>query len=224
MFKHRYVRVLSRNETMFCGYWNVDLIRLLCFSVMLAGVASESVKPPKPNVNITQEGQRLRFQASTPNYLPPQCWKYRYIYSKCNEESKMNETGDNPTLHVEYDTACKYTVQGQVIYSSYCGGDVDIESDMSEPVYYGEDGDPNLAFKVAMIITPLTVCCSLIAAIVLFRRYKEKFFPKVPSPSHFFNDMFDRNKEMTKSLYVTELYVPNEEVVEEIQEIMNSNQ
>ncbi|MCI4377536.1 hypothetical protein PGIGA_G00204660 [Pangasianodon gigas] len=75
-----------------------------------------------------------------------------------------------------------------------------------------------------MIVIPVIACSCLIIAIVLFRRHKEKFFPKVPSPSHFFNDMFDRNKEMTKSLYVRELYVPDEEVVEEIQEVMNSNQ
>ncbi|MCI4377535.1 hypothetical protein PGIGA_G00204650 [Pangasianodon gigas] len=214
MFKHKYVSVLSRNATVFCGYWNVDLIRLLCFSVMLGGVASESVKPPKPNVNITQEGRLLRFQASTPNYLPPQCWKYRYIYSKCNEESEMVETGDNPTLHVEYDIACKYAVRGQVIYSSYCGGDVDIESDMSEPVYYGEDGDPNLAFKVAMIVTPLIVCCCLIAAIVLFRRNKDIILPKIPEPSLFFKDMLNSTSDgLSKSLGGGKLYVPVKEVV-----------
>ncbi|KAB5579458.1 hypothetical protein PHYPO_G00195280 [Pangasianodon hypophthalmus] len=172
-----------------------------------------AVKPPKPKVSITQEGERLHFQASTPNFVAPQCLKYKYMYSKCNEKSEVVETEKNSTL-VEYDTACKYAVRGQVIYSSYCGGDVDIESDMSEPVYYGEDGDPNLAFKVVMIITPLIVCCCLIAAIVLFRRNKDIILPKIPEPSLFFKDMLNSTSDgLSKSLGGGKLYVPVKEVV-----------
>lgn len=43
---------------------------------------------------------------------------------------------ENGSTSVQYDTACKYTVQGQVLYSNF-GGDPDITSDLSEPVDYG---------------------------------------------------------------------------------------
>ncbi|XP_026791696.3 uncharacterized protein LOC113539830 [Pangasianodon hypophthalmus] len=210
---------------MFCGYWNVDFIRLLCFSLMLAGVASESVRPP-PTFEIIEKGNYLNFHASAPESESPHCWTYMFWYRKCNEE-KVTTTAtkdSNWTAKVEYDAACKYHVQLQAKYdTTYCG-DVELDSNISKPVYFGQDGDPDLPFKVSMIVIPVIACSCLSIAIVLFRRHKQKLFPKVPSPSHFFNDMFDRNKEMTKSLYVRELYVPDEEVVEEIQQVMNSNQ
>lgn len=45
-----------------------------------------AVKPPKPKVSITQKGLQLCFQASIPDFLAPQCWKYKFAYNKCNEE------------------------------------------------------------------------------------------------------------------------------------------
>ncbi|XP_053484860.1 granulocyte-macrophage colony-stimulating factor receptor subunit alpha isoform X1 [Ictalurus furcatus] len=171
-----------------------------------------AVKPPKPKVYITQEAERLHFQASTPNFLAPQCWKYKYIYNKCSEKNEVFI--ENSSTRVEYDPACKYTVRGQVVYTNYCGGDQNIESEMSEPEYYGEDGDPNLAFKVAMIVTPLIVCCCLIAAIVLFRRNKDIILPKIPEPSLFFKDMLNSTSDgLSKSLGGGKLYVPVKEVV-----------
>ncbi|KAF4089345.1 hypothetical protein AMELA_G00065320 [Ameiurus melas] len=170
-----------------------------------------AVKLPKPKVYITQEGERLHFQASTPNFLPPQCLKYKYIYNKCNEKNEVFI--ENSSTHVEYDSACKYTVRGQVVYTNYCAPQ-NIESEMSEPEFYGEDCDPNLAFKVAMIITPLIVCCCLIAAIVLFRRNKDIILPKIPEPSLFFKDMLNSTSDgLSKSLGGGKLYVPVKEVV-----------
>ncbi|XP_060775274.1 uncharacterized protein LOC132885042 [Neoarius graeffei] len=204
----------SRNATMVYGYRIVNLTCcFMCFSVMLAGVTTEpDLKPPK--VYITQKGQRLCFQASTPNsQAAPQCWKYKFIYSKCNGKDEVIEMRNNST-YVDYDAACKYTVRGKVIYSQYCGGHQDVESDVSEPEYYGEDGDPNLAFKVAMIVIPLIVCCCLNAAIVLFRRNKDIILPKIPEPSLFFKDMLNSTTDgLSKNLGGGKLYVPVKEVV-----------
>ncbi|KAF5907105.1 interleukin-13 receptor subunit alpha-1-like [Clarias magur] len=173
----------------------------------------DSVKLPKPKVNIIQEGDRLRFQASLPNFIPKGCLKYKFIYTKCNEKNEVPVENESSTI-VEYDTACKYTVQGLVLYSNYCGRDRDITSDLSEPVDYGMDSDPNLAFKVAIIITPLIVCCCLIAAIVLFRRNKDIILPKIPEPSLFFKDMLNSTSDgLSKSLGGGKLYVPVKEVV-----------
>ncbi|KAF7706264.1 interleukin-13 receptor subunit alpha-2-like isoform X1 [Silurus meridionalis] len=174
---------------------------------------SESVKILKPKVSITQEGERLHFQTITSNFIPSHCLKYKYFYSRCKKESE-EEAQEMSSVYVEYDTGCRYTVRGQVIYSSLCGGKQEIESDISEPEYFGEDGDPNLPFKVAMIITPVMVCCSLIVAIVLFRRNKDIILPKIPEPSMFFKDMLNSTTDgLSKSLGGGKLYVPVKEIV-----------
>ncbi|XP_046707998.1 uncharacterized protein LOC124387611 isoform X2 [Silurus meridionalis] len=171
------------------------------------------VKILKPKVSITQEGERLHFQTITSNFIPSHCLKYKYFYSRCKKESE-EEAQEMSSVYVEYDTGCRYTVRGQVIYSSLCGGKQEIESDISEPEYFGEDGDPNLPFKVAMIITPVMVCCSLIVAIVLFRRNKDIILPKIPEPSMFFKDMLNSTTDgLSKSLGGGKLYVPVKEIV-----------
>lgn len=51
----------------------------------------------------------------------------------------MNVTEDNEwRVKVQYDAACKYTVQVQAKYdTTYCG-ELERDSDMSEPVYFGK--------------------------------------------------------------------------------------
>ncbi|XP_053484859.1 uncharacterized protein LOC128609944 [Ictalurus furcatus] len=203
---------------MLCGYRNGDLICLMCFSVMFAGVPTEPVRRLPPTFEIIEKGNYLIFNASAPESTASHCWKYVFQYRKCSEEQiTVNVTEEDEwSVKVQYDAACKYTVQVQAKYdTTYCG-EVERDSDISEPVYFGQNGDPNLPSKVAMIAIPVILCFCVIIAIVLFRRHKDKFLPKVPTPSHFFKDMFDSNKEMTKRLNVGELYVPNEEVVEEL--------
>ncbi|KAF4089346.1 hypothetical protein AMELA_G00065330 [Ameiurus melas] len=203
---------------MLCGNRNGDLICLMCFSVMFAGVATEPVRRPPPTFEIIEKGNYLNFSASAPESTVPHCWKYVFQYRKCNEEQftvYANED-DGWSVQVQYDAACKYIVQVQAKYDTRYCGEIEQDSDVSDPVYFGQNGDPNLPSKVAMIAIPVILCFCLIVAIVLFRRHKEKFLPKVPTPSNFFKDMFDSNKEMTKSLNVGEIYVPNEEVVEEV--------
>ncbi|KAK2860590.1 hypothetical protein Q7C36_004756 [Tachysurus vachellii] len=172
-----------------------------------------SVKPPTPNVHITKEGEHLCFQAVIPNdFLAPQCLNYKFVYTRCNEKSE--EITKNSSLHVEYDTACMYKVRVQVIYSSmFCGEGHDIESDTSEPGYYGEDGDPNLAFKLAMIVTPLIVCCCLVAALLMFRRIKDIILPKIPEPSLFFKDMLNSTSDGFSKGLDEKLYVPDKDIV-----------
>ncbi|XP_053363021.1 uncharacterized protein LOC128532882 isoform X1 [Clarias gariepinus] len=178
----------------------------------MIAIYNSAVKLPKPNIKIMQEGDHLRFQASHLDFIPKQCLKYKFMYTKCNEKNEVVEN-ENGSTSVQYDTACKYTVQGLVLYSN-CGSDLDITSDLSEPVDYGMDSDPNLAFKVAIIITPLIVCCCLIAAIVLFRRNKDIILPKIPEPSLFFKDMLNSTSDgLSKSLGGGKLYVPVREVV-----------
>ncbi|KAG7330089.1 hypothetical protein KOW79_006311 [Hemibagrus wyckioides] len=184
----------------------------LLINKFLIDIRVSAVKPPKPKVSITQEGEYLWFQAIIPNFLPPQCLKYKFVYSKCNEQSE--QPPGNSSLHVGYDIACKYTVRVQVIYSNCCGGEHDIVSDMSEPECYGEDRDPNLAFKVAMIVTPLIVCCCLIAALLMFRRVKDIILPKIPEPSLFFKDMLNSTSDgFSKSLSGGKLYEPVKDIV-----------
>ncbi|XP_060730292.1 uncharacterized protein LOC132848519 [Tachysurus vachellii] len=200
---------------MFCGYRNVAFLRLMCFSVLLTGVSTESVRSPTPTLNVTNKGNDLYFIASPPK-SSPQCWQYVFTYSKCNENPDIIKvtTVNNWSANVGYDGACKYKVQVQAKYdTTYCG-EGEQDSNMSSPVYFGQDGDPNLPFKVVMSVIPVTVCVCLIIAIVLFRRHKDKFLPKIPNPSYFFKDMYDTKK--LKDLYTTELYVPNEEVMDEV--------
>ncbi|XP_027025362.1 interleukin-13 receptor subunit alpha-1-like isoform X2 [Tachysurus fulvidraco] len=171
-----------------------------------------SVKPPKPEVHITKEGELLYFQAIIPrDFLAPQCLKYKFVYTRCNERSE--EITINSSLHVEYDTACMYKVRVHVIYSNYCGTDHDIEGDPSEPGYYGEDDDPNLAFKLAMIVTPLIVCCCLVAALLMFRRIKNIILPKIPEPSLFFKDMLNSTSDGLSKGLGGKLYVPVKDIV-----------
>ncbi|KAL6490510.1 hypothetical protein MHYP_G00008550 [Metynnis hypsauchen] len=169
----------------------------------------DSVKPEPPNLNITRDGDRLYLQSNTPNFAP-QCWKYKFKYSKCNEESEKDiEAERNPSLLLEYDAACKYSAQVQTIFTDYCGKEA--ESEMSEAVVYGENTDLNSQFKVAMIVIPLMVSCCLIVALVLFRRYKDIILPTIPEPSLLFKDMLNSNNDGSQS---KSLYVPITEVVE----------
>ncbi|KAK3545991.1 hypothetical protein QTP70_019303 [Hemibagrus guttatus] len=176
-------------------------------------IRASAVKLPKPKVIITKEGENLRFQAIIlKDFLAPQCLKYKFVYTKCNEQRERIPS--NSSLRVEYDIACKYTVRVQVIYTNFCGGDHDIMSDMSEPEYYGEDSDPNLAFKVAMIVTPLIVCSCLIAALLMFRRVKDIILPKIPEPSLFFKDMLNSTSDgFSKSLSGGKVYEPVKDIV-----------
>ncbi|KAF7706263.1 uncharacterized protein LOC124388075 [Silurus meridionalis] len=215
---------------MFCGYWTV--MRVMCFSVALAGVFTEqdcvtgvgnpgldqSAMEPAPTIEIIRKGEDLHFHSSPPKLEYPQCWKHRFEYTKCNEDPiQVCATYErNWTATVQYDVACRYAVKVQALFDEqYCGKDY-YNSEISEPVYFGNNSDLDLPFTVAMIAIPVIMCACLIVAMLLFRRHKEKFLPKVPSPANFLKDMFDNNKEMTKVLYVGELYVPNEEVEEAI--------
>ncbi|KAF5907106.1 interleukin-13 receptor subunit alpha-1-like [Clarias magur] len=203
---------------MLYGNWNFDLMHWMCFSVILSGVTAEPEGRPQPppTLKIIEKGNYLNFIASPPGSQTdsgPQCWSYRFLYRKCNEDTEtinVNEY-DNWTAEVDYDATCKYTVQVQAKYrTEYCGHNEE-DSDISEPTYFGKDDDPVLLFKVAIIIIPLIVCTCIVTSIVLFRRHKEMFLPKVPNPSEFFKDMFENKNEMTRGLYE-----PNEEVVEKI--------
>ncbi|KAL7880106.1 hypothetical protein SRHO_G00023600 [Serrasalmus rhombeus] len=172
-------------------------------------VPRESVKPEPPELKITRVGDRLYLQSNTPNFAP-HCWKYKFRYNKCNEESEKEiEAEMNPSLVLEYDAACKHRAQVQTIFTHYCGEVA--ESEMSEPVFYGENTDLNSPFKVAMIVIPLMVSCCLIMALVLFRRYKDIILPTIPEPSLLFKDMLSSNNDGGQS---KSLYVPITEVVE----------
>ncbi|KAL6490505.1 hypothetical protein MHYP_G00008500 [Metynnis hypsauchen] len=76
----------------------------------------DSVKPEPPNLKITRDGDRLHLQSDTPNFAP-QCWKYKFRYSKCNEESEKDiEAERNPSLLLEYDAACKALEWATAVY------------------------------------------------------------------------------------------------------------
>ncbi|XP_027025321.1 uncharacterized protein LOC113657604 [Tachysurus fulvidraco] len=199
---------------MFCGYRNVAFLRLMCFSVLLTGVSTGSEKSPTLKLNISNKGNDLHFTASPPQN-PPQCWHYEFHYSKCNENPDIIKVS-NWTAIVGYDVACRYKVQVQAKYDTTHCGEGEQDSNMSIPVYFGQDGDPNLPFKVVMSVIPVTVCICLIIAIVLFRRHKDTFLPQIPNPSYFFKDMYDTKKKVKQGLYTTELYVPNEELMDEV--------
>ncbi|GAA6100877.1 uncharacterized protein LOC113657604, partial [Tachysurus ichikawai] len=173
------------------------------------------VRSPSPTFDIINKGNDLYFIASPPITTSPQCWQYVFKYSKCNENPGIIKVTkvNNWSAIVGYDGACKYTVQVKAIYDTTHCGEGEQDSQLSSPVYFGQDGDPNLPFKVVMSVIPVTVCVCLIIAILLFRRHKDKFLPKIPNPSYFFKDMYDTK---TKGLYTTELYVPNEEVMDEV--------
>ncbi|XP_072543948.1 interleukin-13 receptor subunit alpha-1-like [Salminus brasiliensis] len=166
-----------------------------------------SVKPEPPKLNVTMTGDRIYINYSTPNFAP-YCWKYKFIYSKCNEKTVEGVT-EVPEFSLEYDAGCKYTLQAQTIYSEYCG--TERESEMSEPVYYGEGTDPDRPFMVAMIVTPIIVSCCLIVALVLFRRYKDIILPNIPVPALLFKDMLNSTNDGGQS---KSLYVPITEVVQ----------
>ncbi|XP_062849214.1 uncharacterized protein LOC134311513 [Trichomycterus rosablanca] len=188
------------------GYLDVTLIVLACFSVVVAAATSETGKPPPPK--ITQSGKHLSFESSIPN--PAQCWECIFHLRICEAVSDISTS--NCSAQVEYDEACKYTVQVQIKYVELCG--IGNNSEISKPAYYGEDGDPDMSFKVAMFVIPVIVSCCLIVALVQFWRHKEKIFPKIPNPSHLYNDLVNRN--MKQGLNVGDLFVPHEEVVENV--------
>ncbi|XP_036453242.1 granulocyte-macrophage colony-stimulating factor receptor subunit alpha-like [Colossoma macropomum] len=169
----------------------------------------DSVKPEPPKLSITRDGNHLYLQSDTPNFAP-QCWKYKFTYSKCNEEKQVVvEAEKKPSLLLEYDAACRYEAQVQTIFTDYCGKVT--QSDPSGYEFYGESTDLNSQFKVAMIVFPLMVSCCLIVALVLFRRYKDIILPTIPEPSLLFKDMLNSNNDGGQS---KSLYVPITEVVE----------
>lgn len=45
---------------------------------------------------------------------------------------------ENWTAKVEYNSACKYTVQVQAVYNTKYCGEVQRDSDMSKPMYFGK--------------------------------------------------------------------------------------
>ncbi|XP_060790231.1 uncharacterized protein LOC132894431 [Neoarius graeffei] len=209
---------MLKTVRVFCGNRIVDLLiisLLMCFFALLSEVTTEPVKTPPPTVEIIQNGSHLNFIASPPNSSSPHCWQYTFQYRKCNEKPvDVTATEKDKWLtKVEYDAACKYTVQVQAKYDTMYCGKAEPDSDMSKPVYFGVNGDPSVPFKVVMIIIPVIVCACLFIAIVLYRRYKDKILPKVPRPSDLFKDMMDNNREVIRNL---ELYVPKEEVVDKI--------
>lgn len=165
-----------------------------------------SVKSEPPTLNITWKDERIYLESSTPDFSQS-CWRYKFTYSKCNEVKAIETEKTNVIL--EYDPACKYRFQAQTIFTQYCG--TERESEMSEPVFYGENTKPNGPFMVAVIITPIIVSCFLIVALVLFRRYKEIILPNIPEPSLLFKDMLNSTNDGGQS---KSLYVPITEVVE----------
>ncbi|KAK3545992.1 hypothetical protein QTP70_019302, partial [Hemibagrus guttatus] len=164
----------------------------------------QAVRRPPPTLQILKKGNDLQFCASPPNSTSPQCWIYLFQYRKCNENPYIINitTEDSWKVTVGYDAACKYTVQVQAKYDTTNCGEGDHDSAMSSPVYFGQDGDPNLPFIVLMIVIPVIVCLCLILAILLFRRHRDKFFPKIPNPSHFFKDMYDNKNEITQDEHI----------------------
>ncbi|KAI4896368.1 hypothetical protein NFI96_023030, partial [Prochilodus magdalenae] len=90
-----------------------------------------SVKAEPPKLNISRRAEQLFLSSSTPDFSP-KCWKYKFNYSKCNEEKEV--VSDEETIRLEYDAACKYTAQVQTIFTPNCGRET--ESEMSELVYY----------------------------------------------------------------------------------------
>ncbi|XP_051574595.1 uncharacterized protein LOC127452789 isoform X2 [Myxocyprinus asiaticus] len=86
-----------------------------------------------PKLKIVRVGHSLHFQTIRPQFndYGEQCFGYKYIYSKCNEESVEVEGHINHT--VEYDPACKYRARVQNIFKN-CG---EGESELSEEVEYG---------------------------------------------------------------------------------------
>uniref|UniRef100_W5KJC1 Interleukin 13 receptor, alpha 1 n=1 Tax=Astyanax mexicanus TaxID=7994 RepID=W5KJC1_ASTMX len=170
-----------------------------------------SVKSEPPKLDIKREGERIFLNCSTPDFRFPSrnnCWKYKFTYSKCDEKEQIVETEGN-VFSLEYNPACKYMFQAQTVFSDYCG--TRRESEMSEPVFFGESTNPNGLFMVAVIVTPIIVSCCLIVALVLFRRYKEIILPNIPEPSLLFKDMFNSTNDGGQS---KSLYVPITEVVE----------
>ncbi|KAK3567404.1 hypothetical protein QTP86_019858 [Hemibagrus guttatus] len=137
--------------------------------------------------------------------------EFKYLGSTVQSNGKSGKenpyiinitTEDSWKVTVGYDAACKYTVQVQAKYDTTNCGEGDHDSAMSSPVYFGQDGDPNLPFIVLMIVIPVIVCLCLILAILLFRRHRDKFFPKIPNPSHFFKDMYDNKNEITQDEHI----------------------
>ncbi|XP_072542959.1 interleukin-13 receptor subunit alpha-1 [Salminus brasiliensis] len=166
------------------------------------------VKIPPLKLNITTDQKRIYFQSSSPDFQPV-CWVYHFYYTKCDEGEK-SISGMDSRQSLEYDESCSYRGRVKAIYSSYCGKG---ESDISEPVYYGVNRDPNWTLKVALI-TPVIVSCCLIVALVLFRRHKDSIFPEIPAPPLLLKDVLNSNKD--KVLEMGKLYVPYEDVVEKI--------
>ncbi|XP_066537867.1 granulocyte-macrophage colony-stimulating factor receptor subunit alpha-like [Hoplias malabaricus] len=163
----------------------------------------DSVKPERPKLNIIRNGSRLCLLSDAPNFST-HCWKYRFKYRKCNEEREVPSL--EPTLTLDYDSACPYSAQVQSIFTQNCG--VERQSEMSEPVYL----DKSIDLNMAVIIAPIAVSCCLILALVLFRRYKDIFLPEIPAPSLiYFKDMLNGNNDGGQS---KSLYVPTTEVVE----------
>ncbi|XP_066537497.1 interleukin-13 receptor subunit alpha-1 [Hoplias malabaricus] len=167
---------------------------------------SNFVKIMPPKIRITRNGTLLRFQSSPPGFNK-HCWNYEYLYRKCDEDAKNLRGDDDWSASVDYDEACRYTVQVQATYN--CGKG---NSSMSLPEYYGENRDLNWSLKVTSIVIPIVVSCCLIVALVLIRRHKDYLFPKIPEPSAMFKDMFNGNKD--KGLEDAKLYVPTEDMVE----------
>ncbi|XP_062849620.1 granulocyte-macrophage colony-stimulating factor receptor subunit alpha-like [Trichomycterus rosablanca] len=176
--------------------------------------ARDSVKPPTPELEIRLEDRHLLFNSSTPDFGASHCWQHKYYYSKCNEEKKEQITeGGISAIRLEYDEACRYTVQVETIYSHYCG-EVK-KSAKSQIKYYGKDCDPNMSFKVIMIVMPILVSWCLIVALLLFRRNKDIICPVLPHPTLLlFKDILNTNYDgFSKDQTKDKIYVPVKEIV-----------